>query len=557
MMAAVEAARAGLFRPEHWPRNIVAGVVVGIVALPLAMAFSIASGVKPEQGIYTAIIASVVVSLAGGSRVQIAGPTGAFVVILAGVTAVHGVDGLLLATVMAGVILVLLGVAKFGGVLRFIPDPVVVGFTAGIGVIIFVGQWRDFFGLEAVAGVHFHDKLGKLLLALPGLHLATTAIAVISLLVAIFGPRVRGLSRVPGPMLAMLVATAAQALWQFDGVATIGSAFGGIPRGLPSLALPDPSLDRVITLIPAAFTIAMLGAIESLLSAVVADGMAATRHDSNQELVGQGLANIVAPFFGGFAATGAIARTATNIRNGANSPLAGIVHALTLVLILLILAPWVAHVPLGSLAAILFIVAWNMSEARHFARMLRTAPRSDVVILLITFSLTVFSDLVIAVNVGVILSMLLFVRRMASSVEVVRIHRDDLARDLDLDNPDDVPQDVLVFSIEGPAFFGAVENLERVLGQTGMDPRAIVIRLDRVPFMDVTGLQSLSECIDGFSRRKVPVVLCEARSNVLRKLLRAGLLRRTSSGKGARHFRELRNAIRHLQLPQPGAGGHA
>jgi SulP family sulfate permease len=375
-----------------------------------------------------------------------------------------------------------------------------------------------------------------------------------SLLVAIFGPRLAWLSRVPGPMLAMTVATVAQAIGQFDGVTTIGTAFGGIPRGLPSLTFPDPSYERVITLIPAAFTIAMLGAIESLLSAVVADGMAGTRHDSNQELIGQGIANIVTPFFGGFAATGAIARTATNIRNGANSPLAGIVHALTLALILVFFAPWVAHVPLCSLAAILFLVAWNMSEARHFVRMVRTAPRPDVVILLITFSLTVLSDLVIAVNVGVILSMLLFVRRMASSVEVVQVPRQDLAHDLDMDTADDVPADVLVFSIEGPAFFGAVENLERVLSQTHTDPGAIVIRLNRVPFMDATGLQSLTECIDGFSRRNIPVVLCEARSNVLRKLIRAGLLRR--SDRTRRHFRHLRNAIHHLErqgpAPRPG-----
>ena len=421
MIAALEAARAGLFKRDQWVRNIAAGVIVGVVALPLAMAFAIASGVKPEQGIYTAIVAGIVVSLFGGTRIQIAGPTGAFVVIVAGVTAQYGVDGLLLATCMAGVILILLGAASFGGVLRFIPDPVIAGFTAGIGVIIWVGQWKAFFGLPAIGGTHFHEKLWQLLQALPELHPATTLLALLSLLLAIYGPRAPGLSRVPGPLIAMLVATAIQATFQFGGVATIASAFGEIPRGLPHLAVPDVTFDRLVTLVPAAFTIAMLGAIESLLSAAVADGMAGTRHDSNQELIGQGIANVVAPFFGGFAATGAIARTATNYRNGATSPLAGVVHSLTLLLILVALAPLAGRVPLAALAAILFFVAWTMSEARHFVRMVRRAPRPDVAILLITFLLTVFTDLVVAVNVGVILAMLLFLRRMAASVEILPV----------------------------------------------------------------------------------------------------------------------------------------
>ena len=320
MIAIVEAARAGLLRRSQWARNLVAGVVVGMVALPLAMAFAIASGVKPEQGIYTAIVAGLAVSLFGGTRIQIAGPTGAFIVILAGVTAEHGVDGLLLATSMAGIILILLGVAKLGGVLRFIPSPVIVGFTAGIGVIIWVGQWKDFFGLATPAGAHFHQKLLHLVEALPALHPATTGLALLSLLLVLYGSRVPGLKRVPGPLIAMVAATAIQASFRFDGVSTIASAFGGIPQGLPHLSLPTVSFDRLVSLVPAAFTIAMLGAIESLLSAVVADGMAGTRHDSNQELIGQGIANIVSPLFGGFAATGAIARTATNFRNGGNSP---------------------------------------------------------------------------------------------------------------------------------------------------------------------------------------------------------------------------------------------
>jgi Sulfate permease and related transporters (MFS superfamily) len=541
MIAALEAAKAGLFRRDHWARNLVAGVIVGVVALPLAMAFAIASGVKPEQGIYTAIVAGIVVSLCGGSRIQIAGPTGAFVVILAGITAQHGVDGLLLATCMAGVILILLGAAKFGGVLRFIPDPVIAGFTAGIGVIIWVSQWKDFFGLPSSGGPHFHEKLWHLLQALPGLHPATTLLALLSLLLVIYGPRIPGCSRVPGPMIAMVVATALQASFHFDGVATIASAFGEIPRGLPHLAMPAVSFDRLVTLVPAAFTIAMLGAIESLLSAAVADGMAGTRHDSNQELIGQGIANVVTPFFGGFAATGAIARTATNYRNGATSPLAGVVHSVTLLLILLLLAPLAGQVPLAALAAILFFVAWTMSEARHFVRMVRRAPRPDVAILLITFLLTVFTDLVVAVNVGVILAMLLFLRRMAASVEVLSVEEGDLRSRLESAGIA-LPADVMIYSIEGPFFFGAVESWERTLGRTRTDPRCIVIHLARVPFMDITGIQALEEATENLERRGVRVLLCEARPNVLAKLTRAGLVGE-HAGK-ARYFQELSAAVR-------------
>jgi sulfate permease, SulP family len=542
VIAVLEAARAGLLRRDQWPRNIVAGVVVGVVALPLAMAFAIASGVKPEQGIYTAIVAGIVVSLFGGCRIQIAGPTGAFVVILSGITAQHGVDGLLLATGMAGIILILFGVAKFGGVLRFIPDPVIAGFTAGIGIIIFVSQWRDFFGLPAIEGSHFHERLVHLLQSLPDLHVPTTALALLSLALAIYGPRIRGMSRVPGPLIAMVVATAIQAFAGFDGVATIGSAFGGIPRGLPIPVLPEFSFDRLISLVPSAFTIAMLGAIESLLSAVVADGMAGTRHDSNQELIGQGVANLVSPLFGGFAATGAIARTATNFRNGATSPIAGVVHALTLVVILLALAPLAARIPLCSLAAILFVVAWNMSDARHVVRIARTAPRPDVFILVITLLLTVFTDLVVAVNVGVILAMLLFLRRMAGAVEVLHVDEQALSAELKANGLADMPQGVLVYSIEGPFFFGAVETLERAFQRTASDPRCMVIRLGRVPFMDITGLLALEEAIQNLERRGVRVLLCEARPNVLRKLVRAHIAR-NEAGR-PRYVKDLQRAVR-------------
>jgi SulP family sulfate permease len=541
MIAIVEAARAGLLKREHWARNLVAGLVVGVVALPLAMAFAIASGVKPEQGLYTAIIAGAAVSLFGGTRIQIAGPTGAFVVILAGVTATHGVPGLMIATLMAGVILILLGAARLGSVIRFIPHPVIVGFTAGIGVVIWVGQWKDFFGLQVGPSAHFHEQVWHLLNALPHLDLATTLLAAGSMVLVIYGPRVPGLARVPGPLIAMLVATVACSLLHLDSVATIGSAFGGIPRGLPSLTFPSVTFGQIVTLVPAAFTIAMLGSIESLLSAVVADGMAETRHDSNQELIGQGVANILSPLFGGFAATGAIARTATNFRNGANAPIAGIVHALTLVLVLLVLAPLAARIPLCALAAILFVIAWNMSDAKHFVHLARTAPRADVVILLITFALTVFADLVVAVNVGVILAMLQFLRRMATSVEVREENEQTLRGELLARGLSRLPANVMVYSIEGPFFFGAVESLDRALRRNNQYPDCIVIRLGRVPFMDATGIQTLSDVMRSLERRGVRVVLSEANERVHGKLVNAGLIGRDSGP--LNYFRDLHGAL--------------
>ncbi|MDF9778089.1 SulP family inorganic anion transporter [Pseudomonas baetica] len=525
MIAVGEAWKAGLLGRKHWLRNLVSGVIVGVVALPLAMAFAIASGVKPEQGIYTAIIGGLLVSLFGGSRLQIAGPTGAFIVILAGVTAKHGVDGLQIATMMAGAILLLLGISRLGAIIKFIPDPVIVGFTAGIGVIIWVGQWKDFFGLPMISGEHFHEKFWHLLQMLPNLHAATTLLAGLSLCLVITASRIPGLKRVPGPLVAMAVATAIQSTFHFDGVATIGSAFGGIPQGLPTLSLPEITLSRVIDLIGPAFTIAMLGAIESLLSAMVADGMAGTKHDSNQELIGQGIANLVTPLFGGFAATGAIARTATNIRNGGTSPLAGITHAITLVLIILFLAPLASNIPLCALSAILFVVAYNMSELKHFKRMVQRAPRADVAILLVTFSLTVFSDLVIAVNIGVIFAMLHFMRRMASSVEVQQLVEHELEAELRVNGHSQLPPEMLIYTIEGPLFFGAAETFERVLAQTHTDPRLLIIRLKRVPFMDITGLQVLEEVILQLHKRNIVVKLCEANTKVLGKLDRVGILR--------------------------------
>ena len=517
MIALLEAKRAGLLGRGHRVNNLAAGLVVGVVALPLAMAFAIASGAKPEQGIYTAIVAGFLVSAFGGSRLQIAGPTGAFIVILSGITAKHGIAGLQLATLMAGMMLIAMGAARFGSVIRYIPNPVIVGFTTGIGVIIWVGQWKDFFGLHPLMQAeHFHQKLGHLLAALPDFHPATTALALLALLLNLYSPRL--FKRVPGPLVAMVAVTVVQAAFGFDGVATLGSAFGGIPTALPAFSWPDFSGSDVVKLVGPAFTIALLGAIESLLSAVVADGMAGTHHDPNQELIGQGLANVAAPLFGGFAATGAIARTATNIRNGATSPLGGMVHSAVLLAIVLLMAPLAAYIPLCALSAILFVVAWNMSEIHHFLHLLRTAPRADMAILLITFSLTVLADLVIAVNVGVVLASLLFMHRMSQAVEV----HDESGLHEGLAQP--AGRRTLIYGIDGPFFFGAAEKLQTTLASINDQVDTVVLRMGRVPFMDATGLDALGELIDDFLHAGAKVVLCEVRPNVLTKLERAGIV---------------------------------
>ena len=529
MIAVLEAHRAGLLARVHWLPNLIAGLVVGIVALPLAMAFAIASGARPEQGIYTAIIGGGLISIFGGSRLQIAGPTGAFIAILAGITAKYGIAGLQVATLMSGVMLLLMGLARMGGVIKFIPAPVVVGFTAGIGVIIFVGQWSEFFGLPKPVGEHFHEKLWHLLQSLPNTHLSTLSFALLGLLLVLLTPKIKLLARVPGPLVAMIVVTLLQMILHMPGVATIGSAFGGIPTGLPTFVVPEMSVPQIITLIGPAFTIAMLGAIEALLSAVVADGMSGTKHDSNQELIGQGLANIAVPFFGGFAATGAIARTATNIRNGATSPLAGIMHAITLIAVLLFLAPLASDIPLAVLAAILFVVAWNMSEVKHFAHLLKTAPIADRLILLITFVLTVFADLMVAVNVGMILAILHFLRRMSDAVETLPVDETELHTELARHGIQHLPPDLLVYEIAGPMFFGAVENFERALVQTQVDPKTLIIRLRRVPFMDITGIQVLEEVMQKLRLRGIRVMLCEANERVLAKLQRAGVINQGSA----------------------------
>jgi SulP family sulfate permease len=518
--AITEAWRAGLLAKDRWLPDIGAGVVVGVVAIPLAMAFAIAAGAKPEQGLYTAVIAGLIVTLLGGTRVQIAGPPGAFAVLLAGITARYGLGGLQVVTLLAGAILVVFGLARLGTVIRYIPESVVLGFTAGIAVVIFVGQWPNFFGIAEPGAGHFHEKVAAIIGTLPGLDPTTTLLAIASVALIALWPKLPALGEVPAPLVALIGGTLFVSIVQPESVATIGSTFGGLPRGLPSFAVPSISLGDLPDLVRPAFAIALLGAIESLLSASVADGMIGTRHDANQELVGQGLANVGASLFGGFAATGAIARTATNIRHGGRGPIAGIAHVATVLLVLVALAPLASDVPLATLAAILFVVAFNMSDVGRVVRTAQNAPRSDVAVMWVTLALTVFADLVIAVEVGVILALLNFFRRMTAAVGVNLHDADEVDAAASTDVP--VPEGVLVYRIDGPFFFGAVEQFESALIHTHTEPAAIIVSLERVPFIDLTALAALKEAVERLEKRGVRVALCCAGSKVAERIVRSG-----------------------------------
>lgn len=513
MIAIEQARRAGQLGRAHWTKEALAGIVVGVVALPLAMAFAVASGAKPEQGIYTAIIAGIAVALFGGSRVQVAGPTGAFAVMLAHVMAQYGYSGLQIATLLAGVMLVLFGVFKLGTVVKLIPEAVVLGFTAGIGIVIWVGQWPAFFGLKKPEG-EVLEVAGKLIASLGHLDPTTTLIGVLCVIVIAVWPRIPKVGVVPGPLVALVGATVFVAVARPASVETIGTMFGGVPRGLPSLTLPHLDLAVVVELIRPAFSIALLGAIESLLSATVADGMTGTKHDADQELIGQGIANMASPLFGGIAATGAIARTATSVRHGGRSPLAAIIHAGVLILVLLVLAPLASYVPMAALAGILFVVAFNMSDAARVFRTVNHAPRTDVAIMLITLVLTVAFDIVVAVEVGVAIALVVFLRKMSAAVEVRSVGEGAEATV-------DAPEGVLVYAIEGPFFFGAIEQFEHALATTHTEPQTVVIDLARVPFVDMTGLIALRDAIDGFHLHHIEVVLCGANEIVAAKLGRA------------------------------------
>ena len=507
--------------------DTVAGVIVGVVALPLAIAFAIASGVTPDRGLYTAIIAGFIISALGGSRVQIGGPTGAFVVIVYGIVQRFGIDGLIVATLMAGVILVILGVARLGAAIKFIPHPVVVGFTSGIAVIIFSSQVSDFLGLGLrnlpadfipkwrIMGAHFAS-----------IDTTTLGISSLALAIMLFWPRVS--RRLPGPFVALIGTTVVVRAFNLP-VETIGTRFGAISASFPHPVVPHITLGQATALIAPAFTIALLAAVESLLSAVVADGMIGGRHRSNMELVAQGIANIVSPLFGGIPATGAIARTATNVKNGGRTPVAGMVHAFTLLIITLFAGRWAALIPLSTLAAILVVVAYHMSEWRTFRSEL-TAPKSDVVVLLTTFVLTVLVDLTVAIEVGMVLAAFLFMRRMAEVTNISMVTR-ELA-DADGDDEGDpnairdrsVPEGVEVFEINGPFFFGAAEQFKDTLNQVARKPGVLIIRLRDVPAIDATGLHALQELARRCRQEGTLLILSDVHAQPMFALVRSDIL---------------------------------
>jgi sulfate permease, SulP family len=479
------------YNRQLFTSDLTAGITVGIVALPLAIAFAIASGVKPEAGIFTAIIAGFIISALGGSRVQIGGPTGAFIVIVYGIVMQYGLANLLICTIMAGFMLLLMGAFKLGSMIRFIPRPLVIGFTNGIAVLIALSEVKDFLGLKIEnLPAEFSHKLAALLHALPSLDLLTIALAVVSMLLIVFYPKAWA-QRLPSPIVALVLGTAVVALFDLP-VETIGTKFGGIPQGLPAFDMPEFTFATLRHLFSPALTIALLGAIESLLSATVADGMIDDKHDPNQELIAQGVANIVTPFFGGIPATGAIARTATNVRAGANSPVSGMVHALTLLLIILIAAPLAKHIPLATLAAILMVVAFNMGEWEAF-KTLRKYPASDSAVLLISFALTVVFDLTVAVEVGMVLAALFFIRRITDlthvSVSQESPHADDTAETLARKA---VPPGVMIYRVFGALFFGAADKLETILHQQHNEPDVLILKMDEVITMDASALHALN-----------------------------------------------------------------
>ncbi|HET7424213.1 MAG TPA: sulfate permease [Gemmatimonadales bacterium] len=507
--------------------DLTAGIVVGIVALPLAIAFAIASGVTPERGLYTAVIAGFLISALGGSRVQIGGPTGAFVVIVYGIVQRHGVDGLLVATLMAGGILIALGLARLGTAIKFIPFPVVTGFTAAIGAIIAVQQLRDAFGLRLDhAPAEFIERIEVYLRHADTVNPYAVVLTAITLLIVLLWPRLS--HRIPSPFVALIAGTAVAQVLHWP-VETIGSRFGEISAALPRPSLPPISLALIRELAGPAFAIAALGAIESLLSAVVADGMIGGRHRSNMELVAQGVANVASPLFGGMPATGAIARTATNIKSGGRTPVAGMVHALVLLLITLFFGRWAALIPLAVLAAIVLVVAWRLSEWKVFVNELG-APWSDAAVMLTTFILTIVVDLSVAIGVGMVLASFLFMRRMAevTNVSVVSREFDDGPAGAGDESGAiyrrRIPEGVEVYEINGPFFFGAAEKFKATLDQVSRRPRVLIVRMRNVPAIDSTAMHALKELVRRTRLQGTQVLLSDVHSQPLVALQRADLL---------------------------------
>ena len=521
------------YSKEKFAADLMAGLIVGIVALPLAIAFGIASGVSPSQGILTAIVGGFIVSALGGSRVQIGGPTGAFIVIIYGIVSnpALGLSGLMIATMLAGLFLILLGACRLGTIIKFIPYPIVVGFTSGIAVTIFTTQIKDLFGLTIEGGLpgDFISKWGVYLQNFASIDWATTAVGVLSVLIIILTPKIS--KKIPGSLVAIIVMTVAvyflNSYTKFH-VDTIYDQFGEIKAGIPALTVPDISWENVKSLFPTAMVIAVLGAIESLLSATVADGVCGDHHNSNQELIGQGVANLCTPLFGGIPCTGAIARTMTNINNGGRTPVAGIVHAFVLLVIFLVLMPLAAYIPMSCLAGVLVIVSYNMSGWRTFLQLMKN-PKSDIAVLFITFLLTVIFDLTIAIEVGLLIACLLFMRRMAETTQIKVI-----ADEIDPNEETDavvheehlvIPEGVEVYEINGPYFFGIANKFEELMAAMNDHPKVRIIRMRRVPFIDSTGIHNLQNLCEISHREGTHIVLSGVTPNVYAVLEHNGFCR--------------------------------
>ena len=510
------------YTSAQFMKDIVAGLIVAIIALPLSIALAIASGVNPEQGLYTAIIAGFFISFLGGSRVQIGGPTTAFVVIIYGIIAEHGLAGLIIATLMAGVMLIVMGLLHFGDLIKFIPKTITIGFTLGIAIGIVVGQIKDFLGLNMGAvPAEFLTKLVAYSHNLASISYITLAIGILALLIQIFWPKVS--KKIPGSLVAIIVTTLLVAIFKLP-VKTIGDLYT-IKAGIPSFSMPVLSFSLVREMILPAFTIAMLAAIESLLSAVVSDGMIGSKHKSNAELVGQGVGNILSALFGGIPATGAIARTAANVKNGGRTPVAGMVHALTLLLILLFLMPYASYIPMSCLAAILIIVGYNMSGWRICVRMVKTAPKSDIAVLIITFLLTLFFDLVIAIEFGMVLAAFLFLKRMSDIAEVRQwtykgtSDDDKLSEEVDLKY---VPKNAVVYEIFGALFFGAANVFTNF--EHGEGKNVLIIRMRNVPAMDISGLEVLEEILETCQKRGLTLILSHVNEQPYHVMEKAGFI---------------------------------
>ena len=509
--------------------DLMAGIIVGIVALPLAIAFGIASGVSPEKGIITAIVAGFIISLLGGSKVQIGGPTGAFIVIIYGIIQQYGIEGLMVATMMAGVLLILLGVFKLGTVIKFIPYPIIIGFTSGIAVTIFTTQIADIFGLDFQGEKVPGDFIGKWLVYarhFDSVNWWNFLVSIISIFIIAITPKFS--KKIPGSLVAIVLVTVGVYLLKMYGgitcIDTIGDRFS-IKAQLPEAAVPALDWEAIKNLFPVAITIAVLGAIESLLSAAVADGVIGDRHDSNTELVAQGIANVVSPIFGGIPATGAIARTMTNINNGGRSPIAGIVHAIVLLLILLFLMPLAKYIPMACLAGVLVIVSYNMSGWRVFKGLLKN-PKADVVVLLITFFLTVIFDLTVAIEVGLVIACVLFMKRVMETTEISVIKNEiDPNNESDLEVHEEhlmVPKGVEVYEINGPYFFGIATKFEEIMSELGDRPKVRIVRMRKVPFIDSTGIHNLTNLCEMSKKENIQIVLSGVNEKVHQILEKSG-----------------------------------